>query len=415
MALSVDCGQFATTTSSTTQSVTVGAGWQPKGIMFFGTTLTANSSRISVGTNGFFLGYSDGTNHVCSAVASNNAANPTVCGRAFSTTKCIIVLSNGTPTVANQATVAFTSTGFTLTWDSQPGTAYLICYYALGGSDITNVAVGSDTMRTATGTQATTVGFQSSAVFFISSQLTSATTSSGLKFMMGMSDGTHHWASDFSGINNVASAPGSLTGCSNARPVVGMTDAGVNDFAATLSAWNSTSFTLNYTTAAPSAYLFGYMAIAGGVWQVGAFQKITTSGNQAVAITNISKGLFMIGSGSSSSTASTIPMTIALGTAVSSSERCAAGLIKSNTVPGNTWGIVQSATCYDNGVLVSGLTADFVSWDATPTFTINWLQSDSFALYHGFIVVAQAPSTPAITIDIGGQSINNAGPMTLGL
>ena len=289
MVASAYAGSVAANTGSTTTTVT-GLGFQPKVVIFTASIATADTWSTLDTPASISRGFSDGTSHRATAWAGDTAVGTTNVGKAFSETKCIVLLSNGTPTVLNEATVAMTADGFTLTWNSTPAAAYIVKYEAFGGTDITNVAIGSATMPTTVTTLDTNVGFVGDFGMFLSASLTAAGTGTGLNMSWGWaSSSTKECAGSIS-----ASDGQTMSGNVNAKSWTrddacltgNVTSSGIVDFIADFVTFDQgaagTTFRLNFSDAPPSAYKFAYLIIKGGSWDVGVSARPTTAIAQTV-------------------------------------------------------------------------------------------------------------------------------------
>lgn len=185
MALSVDTGQVAANTGSATTTITVTA--QGKAIILWTTGQTSTGSDAAANAM-FSIGFADGTNVRSEGWASDDNVGTTNCGKFLASAYALRILSNGAPTTVLGITgVTFTNaTTTTLTWEGTPAAAYLISYMQLGGSDITNVLVGTHTMSTGTGDKTETgVGFEGDFGMFLFAGMTSSTTTTRANASIG--------------------------------------------------------------------------------------------------------------------------------------------------------------------------------------------------------------------------------------
>ena len=169
MAYSAHVGSFnidTAVTAGNTQAIT-GVGFQPKIVLFWwsGTTATSDGARGEDVCFGFGAATS-ATERACVYIAVDDAAATTASYRAQLTDACIASNLNGSATVDGLADLSsLDSDGFTLTIDDQFSTAVRVTYLALGGTDLTNVKVGSQTRGTTGGNNSYTgVGFQPDAM-----------------------------------------------------------------------------------------------------------------------------------------------------------------------------------------------------------------------------------------------------------
>ncbi len=172
MALSVKTGTFALNSALTagqTLAIT-GVGFQPKVIFFFSNGRTDVSNAVGALSQRRMFGVAVDSTHRWVTCGSVNLASERS-GNCRRSDCCIAhripVEPAGTPT----NTIAFWNSaydltsmdadGFTLNVQVQALANYQISYIALGGSDITNIAVGGFTTKTSVGSQAITgVGFK---------------------------------------------------------------------------------------------------------------------------------------------------------------------------------------------------------------------------------------------------------------
>ena len=130
-------GAFQSGTAASTVVVT-GVGFVPKLIIFFGQELAATDPLDPVGgTIGGFFGASDGTVHFVNAFRHVDGSSATSC--VARNDACIEYIGSD----AGRGTVTAMSTdGFTVTFSEAPDTDRFINFLALGGEDMTNVAIG---------------------------------------------------------------------------------------------------------------------------------------------------------------------------------------------------------------------------------------------------------------------------------
>ena len=182
------------------------------------------------------------------------------------------------------ATVAFSGTSFTLTWNTTTATPF-IHYIAIGGSDITNAKVETyDTGTTTTGNIGYTgIGFQGDFAFFISGHNTitvDRTQANGGLIHGGIGMGaatssSRRWAvttlsesgRDPSDTWRYQKTDKCLTLLTNTTGAV--------DSEADFVSFDVDGFTLNWTDAPLSNLTdFAALIIEGGVWEVGAFHSL---------------------------------------------------------------------------------------------------------------------------------------------
>jgi hypothetical protein len=323
MSLQVKSGSFSLNNAVGNQVVSwaTGGNWPssatPKLVLFLATGQTADgTAQHGIGMLG---AAASSTQRWVLSQASDDAAAATNAGQSARTNACIVLLSNGTPTV--QAVADFVSFGaeqFTINVTTAPGvTGIQIGYVAFGGADLTDVAVGSSTIPTATGNQAITpTGFTGKTpdciLTAVPYQPASPTESTHSHFGLG-------WAtrlpSTAQGVASMMEADTSASIDTQRIFLTNMCVAGAEAAIAghvrgSLGSWDANGFTVNWADAAAAANnIWLYVAIKGGGWQCFADTEATTNTGKVTAVsgfgTNSPKGLLTIGSNGTADTAST--------------------------------------------------------------------------------------------------------------
>lgn len=272
MALSVETGQFAANTGGT--GTTVSSGFQGKAIILFSTGQSSNGLDTSTNLS-WSIGFSDGTNHRSIGWAADDNVDASNCGRAFRTDRALELFSDGAPTTLRYVSgVSFGASDFTITWDGTPAAGYLVGYILLGGSDITNVAIGTHTLDTATGPDSITgLGFQPDFAMFIHAQQTAAGTATragcGVGFAAG-ADKEFAMAWNLDDGQTMASTFDATSYTDANASLAAILDGGITvDLLANLTSFDVGGITFNISNAPPAAWLVGYLAIKGGQWDVG--------------------------------------------------------------------------------------------------------------------------------------------------
>lgn len=277
-ALEVTSGQFAASTAGTTTTVTT--DFQGKAVIFW--TAGQITAGLDNAANAMFsIGFSDGTGHRSISWATDDNVNPTNAGKTMSLVRAVEILSAGTPTVVRGITgVAFNATpNMVVTFDDTPAAAYLINYILLGGSDITNVLVGHDTMPTATGTWSidnggSSVGFTADFGIFLYNQLTA---SGGTTLTNGAIGFASSSAKEFTmswGVDDAASMTANIDAVSytNANACLSYITNGAEtvDLLVDFTQFTSTGADVNISNAQATANtLMPFLFIKGGQWDVG--------------------------------------------------------------------------------------------------------------------------------------------------
>lgn len=311
MALTVDTGIVNANTGSATTTITVTA--QGKAIILF--TAGQTAEELDTAANAMWsIGFSDGTNHRSIAWASDDNVATTNVGKTLRTTAAVEILSDGTPTSVRTVTgVAFTSaTVTTLTWDGTPAAAYKVGFIQFGGSDITNVLVGTHTMANSTGDKTETgVGFQGDFGVFLFSKQTAAGTAVlanlSLGFVTRVNDGATSRARQFGmswGIDDAANMTANIDAVSytnNANFLSYITNgAETIDVLAQFGTsavplgFASDGFRYNISNAsATNAELLPYLIIKGGQWDVGTTTEPTAGDRTITGMAFQPKSLFL--------------------------------------------------------------------------------------------------------------------------
>jgi hypothetical protein len=384
MDLRVKMGTFTKASSTMPGSqVITGIGFQPKAVIFWWTRQTSYGPvRICVGYG--YATHDGGTyQNYGVAFASDDGANPSNTGRRRSATYSIIILSDGTPTMAAQAAViSFDSDGFTLSWQTNEARADIIDYIALGGVSLTNAKAGSFSLTATSGTQDVTgVGFQPVFAMFLWT-FTEATDTNTPHAEIGLGFAT-------SSTKRGALAADSEDGRSTTDtwqqqrtdscillldPASGAQDA-VVDFNQFL----SDGFRLSKSDAPAASTPIFYLALKGGYYGVGSFNSPTSTGNQDITSVGFQPKLVMLATqGRSASTAIGGTAELAFGAATSSTERGATWFEDTTGLTGSdneretlSTKIIQWRDRTGAGMFTLRGSADFVSF-LSNGFRVSW-------------------------------------------
>jgi len=319
-------GAFVKATTTGTQTVS-GVGFQPKAVIFWWTRQTSYGElaaiRMGYGTATYYGGAYQNRGV---AFASDDAAATSNTGRQRSETYSIIILSSGTPTLAARASVtAFTSDGFTLNWQTNEARADIIHFIALSGSDLANAKAGTFSLTTATGAQdITDVGFQPDFLMFLWTFTENVDTNMahaeiGIGFAVSSTKRGALVANSEDGRSTMDTWQQQRTDACILilTPLTGTQDA-IVDFSQFL----SNGFQVTKSDAPAAATPIFYLALDGGQYDVGNFNSPTTTGNQDVTGIPFQPKLVMLATqGRSAGTAIGSHAELALGAAMSSTQR----------------------------------------------------------------------------------------------
>lgn len=380
MAFSQKAGVFTANTSTGNQAVT-GLGFQPKAIMFWGGNLTADG----VGAGGMqFIGFAaSSSQRAANAIAVDDAVTPSNTGLDLQNL-AIVLLTDGTPTVDALADfVSMDADGFTINWSDAPAAAVKINYWAVGGTDITNVEAGLWTGPTNSGLpkdhSKTGMSFQPDVVLFAPVRNRTAvgtTTVSALGFC-----GFTKFGGSFQQAGSVVSVNDAQT--SNASRYYERVDKALIAVSTTLVleatavSFNSDGWTLNFTSASTSSTVIPYLAIKGGQWKIGSDLTPTTTGSQAkTGVGFTPKILLTVGQHSTaSSSVATAAINASIGAATSSSAARATGLGISST------GLAAKNSAADAKIISTISSSSVVTMEAALTS----LDGDGWTLNFGTV------------------------------
>lgn len=184
MATNVFKGSFTANTSTGNQSVT-GLTFQPAIVFFWTNAQTSAAWATGNYSLSFGWGVSSTKRGVC-AIAGTDAVGTQDTGRSERSAGCILLYSNGTPTVDAVADfVSQNSNGFTINWTDAPASAVLIHYLAVGGSGVTAHA-SSFGSRTGVGTQAVTGYGGTPDLYFVMENLTAIDSAASTNAVFGL-------------------------------------------------------------------------------------------------------------------------------------------------------------------------------------------------------------------------------------
>jgi len=343
--------QWLTTQAATTTIPVTGLGFTPKAIRFYWVGLQSNSptNAVSGAVNerrgvGFAV---SAASRRCVGTFSLDGDNGGAQTGSVAMDTCVAVTVTAAGAVDGQLDISsFDASGFTLIVDDATPANITVFYEAWGGQDITVAAVGDIAEPAGTGNANYTVnGFTddglNQCVMFAGVQSVNA-VNTGQSQDSGMCVG---FASSTLSTNNVVVVGNSDSGsdatdtdgyCFEGDCLAQIVIAGGNPNArATLSAWGTNQFTLNWTARATTNRRNIFLAIKGGSWRAGDY---LINGNTLNATATVSelpfflRGLSLIGRMTAQSTAgtSTAQDRIGFGSASGTTSRNSAGILDNN-------------------------------------------------------------------------------------
>jgi hypothetical protein len=305
MALTYKNGNFLLNSATGNQTINTGTGVDGKVLILYGTNQTGLDAFAN-GLSGFFGCASNSTSRSVIAWAADNNVATTNSGMGSSNALCLRLFSAGTPTVDAEADFVSFGTGassgqFTINVTDAPTSNTIVHYIYLGGTDIINANIVRKTQSTSTGSQAVTgVGFKGDAAIMFGTAQTTEGNSAECSWFIGsacqtaagversvviqnMDDGDTHTP-----ISEYVQSPSSVMGVFTADALNSQAD---------ITSFDSDGFTLNWTDAASSAWVYFALVIKGGTWSVDTVSCPAATGSQSVSVGFTPKGVFFFGPG----------------------------------------------------------------------------------------------------------------------
>jgi hypothetical protein len=383
--------QWLTTDILNSTKVISGFGFAPKALRFYWFGIQSNSptndaSQALDSRRGVGFAVSAASRRCVGSYSQDAALDSNTGVVAADNSVCITVDGNGT--VDGRLDISsFDPDGFTLIVDDVVPANITVFYEAWGGDDITVAEIGDIAEPAATGVQNYTVnGFTSDGrdqvVMFAGVQSTAA-LNTGQVQDSGMCVG---FASSTSTTNNIticgnsddASATMDTDGYIRQGECLSMiVIAGGNPNArATLSAWGTNQFTLNWLARATTNRRYIFLAIKGGGWNAGA---VTIAGNTLNSTVNIGSqpfvpnGISMFTRNTAQSTVavSTVNDLISMGTASSTTSRNSGGGLDEN---GTAAAEIDLVVQYDSVLSVPSAAGAVQAEYDINSFSINNIQ-----------------------------------------
>lgn len=428
MALSAATGTITLTTGAIgTTFLVSGLAFQPKAVIlaWSGRATAGQAEADLIHGIGFFTSTSSRRAYTS---VSDHGIGTAVVDHMWRNDACVATHTVGGTTVGGLADVdQVNSDGFRLVIDDVFPANLLVGWLALGGADITDTAIVDISTITSPGNQDINVGFaldtglDDKLVVIIGSGDGAVNTANNphAKLGVGFAAGNS--------INQSVCAFGSTDAAGTSQTfnyqktgeVLAIVDApDALSVRASVTAWLSTGFRLNYAETAGSALALSALILKGGRYEVGTLTTSTGTTNQTEATAYVPVALFLVSHNNTESTSDTVQAHNqgSIGAAVSSSSRWAAGWLDKDGA--NTMDIgtafhtdeMYSNQSTANTIAVEGL-MDLVSLDATPGFT--WVMDDadpvgSLVSYIGFasIPIPVNPRPPLIVLDAMHRSFS---------
>ena len=344
--------QWLTSQVLNTTTAITDLGFTPKALRFYWVGLQSNSptaanSQVISQRRG--VGFASSTTSRASVgTTSTDGAGSSDCGSIFTDTACVITVSNLGVVDGLLDISSFDADGFTLIVDDVAPANITVFWEAWGGDEISDVTVGSIAEPAATGTQNyTATGFVTNpvngdqCVMFagvqsISPSDTGEQQDSGLHVGFATSTNTSNnitvCGNSDDQLNTMDTDGYNYTGeCLSMILITG----GNPNARATLSAYGTDTFTLNWLARATTNRRSIYMAIKGGEWSAG---STTIAGNSLNSTTTIGgvpfniRGVSLIGNMTAESAqgVSSVNDRIGFGSGISTTSRNSAAVLDEN-------------------------------------------------------------------------------------
>ena len=267
MGYSAHVGSFNLTTGAggTTQEIS-DCGFEPKIVMFWWGGGHTTGDEVVADSIAFGFGAAiDSTHRFQITNASADAAATSATYRSMTADYCIEIRGTAGAVLGCIDFSSMDADGFTLVVDVQCTSDWRIYYLALGGTDLTNVYIGSQAMAVSAGNyNVTGVGFQPDAVITASYWYTSVSNGVGIYFTLGMATGASNQGVVYGESLN-AQATSDTKGYGYNGEILASRQAGFRD---AFVSFGADGFTLNHLEGA-TAHLFNYICLKGGQYSVG--------------------------------------------------------------------------------------------------------------------------------------------------
>ena len=421
MALSTFFGSIAQKTTTGSQAYT-GVGFQPSVLIFFFNDQTAEADALHLCCG---LGVAAGASaeRAVANFGSDGGIDSVVAQRNASCLR----LDNGLGAVAEADLTSFDSDGFTLNWATTDGTARLIAFLALGGSDLSNVACGSNAIPTTAVDDAITgLGFEPDLVIVFSAYTDTTTDpnasllANGSRLIGWGADGDSTGAG---GAGGYFMHGGHATSARHrkyalATKIYASLSQGTLQGEASLKSMDSDGFTMNFSTAGSTARQHYWLALKG------TFQKKTGAETQKTS------------TGTKATTGAGFQPTIAIfsarnavaGTTIISHMENSFGMAQSSSARGCIWAggeengsagtrfrdqSLRTTKCIlmrteAGGTPSTNAEADLTTLDSDG-FTVNWTTADATAREFYYLLLGSSAAA-AQTVDMWHPRIEQQYP-----
>lgn len=417
--------QKSTGANGTTQDVNL--NFTPKAIIVisYGGTLDANNTTAQYQQ---CVGFSDGTNHACFCIGSDDGSAAADTGRIHSNADVFIRVSEDNPanTVICRGSVAFATNKVTFTWTLNDVSATRITVWAFGGDDITNVKVNTvdinETVNGATedytGLGFTPSGNGNTALFLMGINHTansnSAPTTTALSsFGCATSTTTSKQWCIAQCAENAADPSDTWRVSKTDGCYISLDTAGAAESNAQLSAWISDGFRLTWTDAPASTTVkMSYLVINGGDWDSGTLTTPTTATNDVDTAVSVNshtiKGELFAGVGGTANGTITTYSIYSIGATDGTTQNVHSAIDEDAVPTMDSYRYTDATSVHylqtDNGALTDRATFDSFG---TNSFRLDYPTKSANAQLLHWVVVADQTTAAAAVEDISYQSYGN--------
>ena len=341
MAVALDVVTFAIGTGAATTTVVVNhnLGATPKAILFFACGSASATDATAGGSVRRMIGFSSGPSGTdraaCTLAVDGGTTTDT--SRHLTASSCVAAVLNTNAEDGAASLTAWDDTTFTLTIDNQYGSVQRITAVLFGGTDITDVAVGSLTLPTSAGTfdttdPAFTGADNEAALFIVDVRRLAESGAGGAVLAFGAATSATEQAT-WSGrsVDNIGSTESDHY-CRYGTEVLGTLTqvSGTNNPVVRVGfdSWITNGFRLNVLETgglAGDAHICYYLVIKGGSWTVqkGLTQTDTVTTTALTGLGTTCRGGVVVSAGFAESAADTsaVQDTISVGAFTSASAR----------------------------------------------------------------------------------------------
>ncbi len=388
----------STTVGTTTQTaISHGLSVAPKAIILY-TAVELVTGTVATHSRSSY-GFTDGTRHGCTSLASFDAQPASSVKARYSSTKTILIDGDGSDvSLISGAVTNITATTFDINWTQNDTGAYIIHGVAIGGEDISAYVKEWQTGTSIDFVAVTGVGFQPEFTMHLPTASTNGTTQSDTVFGLGCVDlNGNQWAASVASEHNADPTNTKRTQVTNVCGQLLNSATGAIRLQISHSAFNTDGFTVLNGSGATSYYV-ATLCLRGARFKVGSFSKGTGAAPAAQAVTGVGfTPLGLMLASVQDTTTSADHARLGIGAASSTStENCMAVSDTDNLATSSTDGLDENAASnrifvkIDNDTQTKDAIASLTSFDSDG-FTLSWDTNDAVAtkiLYIAYAALA---------------------------